>query len=166
MFNVGAKRPGFSAGAQGGNLPNLAYLIAFCGLLTYADGIDTGTMYDLTENEYNWTNDGTTLTIAAIYPTLVTADTENIIYDAIGDPKPLLIADLPNIKSNQFYFDEVNDKVMFFSTQLPEPCYTKANKFFDFVEQVFDSEGLPIFTTETWGWDRLYVLNEGVIREE
>lgn len=83
-------------------------------------------------------------------------DPDNVV------PLVKTIADLPNIDNDQqFVNTEDILKSGFYSQSIEEPCYTEVNKFFDFVEPLYDSEGDLLRDIDG---SILYALKEGVER--
>lgn len=160
---VGIKYSGLNSisrlGFRGSN--TIKQLDKYCQLLTGAYSVNSNIMTDKTGNSYNWFNDGVILRIDAIYPELVLADVNNLIYDTEGAPKDLLIATLPNVSYNQLFFNSETNKVLFFSVPLAGTCLVDANKYMGFNEPLFTSEGEPVYTQSS---DRVYVYKEGITR--
>lgn len=131
-----------------------------CGLLI---GITDGQTDRL--NGYDFINNGTTITIADKYAEVIAADTTNILYDELGEPKTLVIADTANVINEQFFFYGDSDKILFFDAPLTGDCKYKAYKFMEFNEPYFVSDGGGGFEPYTVNGEQMYIVKEGVIVE-
>ena len=92
-------------------------------------------------NSYDAINNGTTFKMAGVYPEVVAADVNNILYDVLEEPIELVIATQSNITDNQLFFDNTTGRVLFFSIPLTGICEIKAEKFLGFNENLFVAEG-------------------------
>ena len=140
------------------------WLIKNCGLLTYADSIKVGVMYDKTPNKYDWTNDGVNLSISQIYPDLVLYDVDNIIYDINGNPKILDWNTIGNIVNSQLFINKTTEQITFYKTSLEGECLFKACSLLGLNEpyMVQTAEGSGEYEPYITADGMLYVLKEGV----
>lgn len=100
------------------------------------------------------------------YPTLVTNDTTNTFFDIGGLAKIVLISDLGNIINDQYFIQKDGagtvTKIGLYNATQAEPCYTKINRFFEFVDGLFDIDNSPLYDIDG---SRLYALKDGVVRQ-
>lgn len=148
-------------------------LINNCGLIMYTtpedDGMSSGYTMVVTDAGGTPTGgsfiSGSYIKIAAVYPEIVSADTQEILYTA-GVPNILAYDTMANITGQQLFVSQDKQQIMFYNTILEEgsTCLFKAMDFLDMNEtfQVQTEEGSGIFENFIVEEGGFYVAQEWV----
>lgn len=157
-----------------GGIGRLDDLIKNCGLIMYttpeADGMASGYTMVVTDVAGTPTGanfiSGSYIKINGVYPEVVTADTQEILYTA-GVPNIIAYDDLANITGQQLFVSEDKQKIMFYNVILEEgsDCLFKAMSFLMMNEafQVQTEEGSGIFENYNVNEGAYYVTKEWVV---